>query len=234
LPSCVDDRSARLRSAWICSADWPRSERLRSAWICSANWPHSERLRSAWFCSANWPRSARLRSAWICSANWPSFCTEPGRSPCATNNPRDMRSRLRTWLPAGSAAPFGDREQFERSQRADDRVDLVSLDELLRFRLGACRAAASVGGYEIHLAATERVILFFQVGDDALLHLDAALRERTGLDGEQAQFEWRRLRDRRCREFEGRRYCASGCTGHKSATGDLARHHIPPFAPLWG
>ena len=43
--------------------------------------------------------------------------------------------------------------KFERGKRPKYNVDVVALDQLLRFDLGACGIAARIGGDEIHLAA---------------------------------------------------------------------------------
>ena len=99
---------------------------------------------------------------------------------------------------------IGDGEQFESRQRAEDDVDLVALDQFLRLGLGAGRLAAGVGGEEFDLAAGHLVVVLLQPGEHALFHLDAALRERAGLDGQQAELERRGLRDGRCRKFERR------------------------------
>ena len=88
----------------------------------------------------------------------------------------------------------GDGEQLEGGERAEDDVDLVALDHLLRLGLGAGRVAAGVGDQQLHLAAGQRVVLLLQERGDALLHLDAALRQRPGLDREQADLERRALR----------------------------------------
>ena len=122
----------------------------------------------------------------------------------------------------------GDGEQFESGERPEDGVDLVALDQFLRLGLGAGRVAAGVGGEEVDLAAGEGVVLLLQVRDDALFHLDTALRQRSGLDGEQAELERRGLRDRRRREFERRQRGAGGRRGHKFTAGNFARHRIPP------
>ena len=87
----------------------------------------------------------------------------------------------------------GDGQQLEGGERPQDDVDLVALDHLLRLGLGAGRVAAGVGDEQLDLAAGERVVLLLQERGDALLHLDAALRERAGLDGEQADLERRGL-----------------------------------------
>ena len=97
----------------------------------------------------------------------------------------------------------GDRQQLEGGERPEDDVDLVALDQLLHLGLGAGRAAAGVGGEELHLAAGHRVVLFLQKREDALLHLDAALGERAGLHGQQAELEGRGLRVDRGRVQRG-------------------------------
>ena len=86
---------------------------------------------------------------------------------------------------------IGDGEELEGGERPEDDVDLVALDQLLRLGAGAGRIAAGVGRDEIDLAPRERVALLLQEGEDSLFHLDAALRQRAGLDGEQADLERR-------------------------------------------
>jgi hypothetical protein len=85
----------------------------------------------------------------------------------------------------------GDGEQFEGGERPEDHVDFVPLDQLLRLGAGAGRVAAGVSGDEIDPPAREDVALFLQEREDSLFHLDTALRERAGLDGEQADLEGR-------------------------------------------
>ena len=117
----------------------------------------------------------------------------------------------------------GDRQQLERRERAEDHVDLVALDQLLRLGLGARRIAAGVGGDELDLAAGERVRLLFEKNGEPLLHLDAALRQRAGLHRQQADLERSGLRDGR-RDAE---LCGSGPGGsgrQKGTTIELARH----------
>ena len=94
----------------------------------------------------------------------------------------------------------GDGQKLEGGERAEDDVDFVALDQFLRLGLGAGRGAAGVGGDEFDLAAGHRVIGLLQIGEHALLHLDAALGERTGLDREKTELERRGLRDRRAPE----------------------------------
>ena len=91
--------------------------------------------------------------------------------------------------------------ELEGRKRAEDHIDLVALDQFLGLGLGAGRVAAGIGGDEVHLAAADRIIFFLQIGQDALLHLNAALGERTGLHRQQAELERRGLRDRRRREL---------------------------------
>ena len=122
----------------------------------------------------------------------------------------------------------GDGEQFESGERSEDGVDLVALDQFLRFGLGAGGIAAGIGGDEVDLAAGEGVVLLLQVRDDALFHLDAALRQRSGLDGEQAELERRGLRDGRRGKLERRQRGAGSGAGHKFTAGNFARHCIPP------
>src|SRR5262249_606766 len=82
------------------------------------------------------------------------------------------------------------------------------------------------GGNKFDLPASERVVLLLQECDNPLFHLDAALRERAGLDREQAELEWRSLRDGGCREIKRRGSGASGRSDNKFTTSDFARHLI--------
>ena len=128
----------------------------------------------------------------------------------------------------------GDRQQLEGRERSEDGVDFVALDQLLHLGLGAGGIAAGVGGEELDVAAGDLVVVFLQPGHHALFHLDAALRQRTGLDGEQAELEGRCLRDGRRGEFEGRRGGAGRGRGHEFTARNLARHCIPPIVALSG
>ena len=116
---------------------------------------------------------------------------------------------------------FVDGIELEGGERAEDNVDFIALDQFLRLGLGAGRIAAGIGGDEIHLAAAERIVFFFQIGQDALLHLNAALGERAGLYREQAELERRGLRDRRRRELGQRRRRTGGGSGQQRAPGDF-------------
>jgi hypothetical protein len=114
----------------------------------------------------------------------------------------------------------GDGEKLEGGEWADDDVDLVAVDQFLRLGLGASRIAAGVGGDEFDLAACEGVGLFLEEHGDALFHLVAALRQRPGLDRQQAYPERRTLRDRR-RVGKGKR---SRARGHEFTSVELERH----------
>jgi hypothetical protein len=116
-----------------------------------------------------------------------------------------------------------------RPPTSDDCIDLVAFNQFLRLRLGACRVSAGVSGDEFDLTARERVVLLFQVRDDALFHLDAALSERAGLDRQQAQLERRSLRDGGHREIESGRGSARRRSRHEFTTSDFARHLSPPI-----
>ena len=118
----------------------------------------------------------------------------------------------------------GDGEQLEGRQGSDDCVDLVALDQFLRLGLGARGVAAGIRRDEFDLAARERVVLLFQVRNDALFHLDAALGERAGLHRQQTQLERRSLRDGRHREIERGRGGTRRRSRHEFTTRDFARH----------
>ena len=78
---------------------------------------------------------------------------------------------------------------------------------------------------QLDLAAGEHVVPLLEEDGDALLHLDAALGERPGLDREQADADGRVLRKRR-RPWQRR---CRGYAPEKFATTDHPRHPIPPF-----
>src|SRR5262249_9811158 len=81
----------------------------------------------------------------------------------------------------------GDRQELEGGERADDQVDVVALDQLLGLRLRPRGIPAGVAHDELGLAAGERVVPVLEEAGHPLLHLDAALGQRTGLHGEQAE-----------------------------------------------
>src|SRR5262249_25183785 len=115
--------------------------------------------------------------------------------------------------------------ELKGGERAEDDVDFVALDELLRLGLGAGRIAAGIGRKEINFAAANRVVLFFQISEYALLHLNAALLERAGFYRKQAKPKLLRLLHGRRRET-GERSCSAGdASGQYGA----AAH----FASLW-
>src|SRR5215831_900508 len=86
-------------------------------------------------------------------------------------------------------------------------------------------APAGISRYELDLAAGERVALLFEKGRNPLLHLNAALRERPGLDRQQPDLERRCLRDRRGKAE--RRRCG-GSTGREGTAAELTSHEKPP------
>ena len=89
----------------------------------------------------------------------------------------------------------GDGEQFERGERAEDHVDLVALDQFLRLGLGAGGIAAGIGGDQFDRPSGDLIAAVLQEQRDALLHLDAALRERSGLHRQQPDADRLVLRD---------------------------------------
>ena len=115
-------------------------------------------------------------------------------------------------------------QQLEGGERAEDDVDLVALDQLLGLGLGAGRIAAGIGGDEVDLAAAHRVVRLLEEGEDALLHLDAALGERTGLHREKPELERRGLRDSRRRKAGQRGGRAGSGARQKRAAADFPRH----------
>src|SRR5437763_3379118 len=129
--------------------------------------------------------------------------------------------------------------ELESGERAKDDVDLVALDELLRLGLGTRRIATGICGDEIDFTAADRVVRLLQIGQNALLHLNAALRQRPGLYREEAKAKWFCLRDRRHRETGHRSGRPGDATGQNSTAAhfarlDLARHAYPPFSPSCG
>src|SRR5260370_41804195 len=102
---------------------------------------------------------------------------------------------------------------------------IVELNEFLCPGLGTRRIAAGVCRNELDFAATERTALLLEECRNALLHLDAALGERAGLDREQANLERRRLRNGRGKA-ERCRY--GGSSGRECAAAELTGHVKPP------
>ena len=100
----------------------------------------------------------------------------------------------------------GDRQELEGGERADDEIDVVAFDQLLRLGLGAGRVAAGIADHQLGLAAGELVVAMLEEQVDALLHLDAALRERPGLHREEADLD--RLVLGNCRHRQRPRHCA--------------------------
>jgi hypothetical protein len=76
---------------------------------------------------------------------------------------------------------IGDRQRLERRERADYAMDVVLLDQLLRFGTGGCGNAGGIGHDQFHLAAGERIVAFLQKHCECEVHVDAARGERSGL-----------------------------------------------------
>jgi len=78
-----------------------------------------------------------------------------------------------------------DRQRLEGSERTDDAMDVVFLDQLLR--LGPCgrRNTGRVGDDQIDLAARQRIFPFLQKHRQRQIHVDAARGEGACLCGQQ-------------------------------------------------
>src|SRR5262249_8790107 len=136
----------------------------------------------------------------------------------------DQRRRIVAYV-------VGDREELKGGERAEDHIDLVALDQFLRLGLGAGRIAASVGGDQFDLAVGRHVFLLAEKGEDPLLHLVAALRERAGLHREQADFEGGRLRPNERRLQHGQAAGRGQALQYGSA---LDRHQVLPWQSHYG
>jgi hypothetical protein len=99
---------------------------------------------------------------------------------------------------AGDVA--ADREQLEGGERAEDQIDIVALDQLLRLGLGAGRVTAGVADHQLDLAARHFVVSVLQKQDRALLHLNPDRSKGAGLDREEPDFDRSLLGDRRQRQ----------------------------------
>src|SRR5215470_1476276 len=77
-----------------------------------------------------------------------------------------------------------DGQELEGGQGPQDHVDVVALDELLGLGLGARGIAAGVADDQFDLPAGEDVVTVLEEAGQALLHLDAPGRERSGLHGQ--------------------------------------------------
>ena len=71
-----------------------------------------------------------------------------------------------------------------------------ALDQLLGLGARLRRIAAGVGGVQLDRPAGERVVALLEEDREALLHLDAAGGERSGLDGQKTDADGRCLRRR--------------------------------------
>ena len=120
-----------------------------------------------------------------------------------------------------------DRQQFEGGERADDEIDLVALDQFLRLCLGAGRVAAGVGNDQFGRAPGKPVAAMLEKQRNPLFHLDAALRQRTGLDRQQPDPDRLLLADRRQRQVRSKR--RRGTAREHSASSRSQRHFPFPF-----
>ena len=120
----------------------------------------------------------------------------------------------------------GDGEELEGGERPEDDVDLVALDAPpapWSWRRPGCRRCRPTSSSTLRPA---KVPFFsFRKVDNALLHLDAALRQRPGLDGQEADLERRALsaRDRRHGDRRGRRQHSL-----KNGSASDAHRTLPP------
>ena len=110
----------------------------------------------------------------------------------------------------------GDRERLEGGERADDAMDVVLFDQLLRLGARGGGNAGGVGDDQLDLAAGERVVALLQEHRQRQLHVDAAGGQRAGLGRQHADADraavlrkgrdwappcWRYLRRQRCRQI---------------------------------
>ena len=120
-----------------------------------------------------------------------------------------------------------DGQQFERGERADNEVDLVALDQFLRLCPGARRVAAGIGNDQFGRPPGKLVTAMLEEQRNPLLHLDAALRERTGLDGQQSDLDRLRLAQRRQRQARGKRRRGAA---REHAASSRCQRHIPTLS----
>src|SRR6185437_9410714 len=84
---------------------------------------------------------------------------------------------------------FVDRPRLVGPERADDDLHLAALDELLRLWQDLRLEAAGIGRDELGPAAGQRAVAVLEELGEAFFHLLAAGGKRTGVDGEEADFE---------------------------------------------
>ncbi len=80
----------------------------------------------------------------------------------------------------------GDRERLEGRERADNGVDIVFFDQLLRLGSRGRGNAGGVGHDQFDLAARQRVVAVLQEHRQCEFHVDPAGGERAGLGRQQA------------------------------------------------
>jgi hypothetical protein len=81
---------------------------------------------------------------------------------------------------------IGDRQRLEGGEWADDAMDVVLLDQFLRFAARGCRCAGRVGHDRLDLAAGDGVVAFLEEHGQGEIHVDAAGGQRPGLGGQHA------------------------------------------------
>ncbi len=83
-----------------------------------------------------------------------------------------------------------DRKSLEGGERANDAVDVILFNQLLRFGARGGRSAGGVSDDQLDLAARECVVALFQEHRHAKFHVDTAGGERSGLDRQHADADW--------------------------------------------
>ncbi len=87
-----------------------------------------------------------------------------------------------------------DGQSLKGGQRTDQDCDVEPLDEFLCLGTSLCRIAGGIGCGELDRSTGERVVALLEKHGEALLHLQPARGERTGLDGQKPDAQRRRLR----------------------------------------
>ena len=131
------------------------------------------------------------------------------------------------WVISSAAARLKIGQKLEGGERADDEIDLVALYQLLRLGLGASRITAGIGHYQLGLAPGELVVAMPEKQGNPLLHLEAALSQRAGLDGQQPDPDGLPLSDRWQRQVHGKG--RRGAARKKFASSRSLRHRSPPL-----
>ena len=79
-----------------------------------------------------------------------------------------------------------DRQRLEGSQRPDQHMNFVFLDQFLGLGASSGRHTTGIGHDQFDLAPGQGVVALFQVHDQGAFHVDAARRQGSGLDRDQA------------------------------------------------